>query len=459
MSIALTIVIGILVVGVVTAGTGYFVAQEFSYVAADRNELRAQASAGDAASTRALDITSRTSFMLSGAQLGITVTGLVAGYVAEPLIADGLTEVFSGFEVPRGVALAISLTLALAFVTLVQMVFGELAPKNLAIARPEPVARWLAQSTRIYLKIFGPVIRVFDQSATLLLRVIGVSPVDDVHRAATARDLEWIVAASRTSGELSEELSMLLDRSLEFAEATAEHAMVPRPRVKAVESGDSAHAALKIMATGYTRLPVFRNVVDDIVGVIDLRDLLALDGNDLDRRRVGKLAKPAVLIPAPLRLPEALARLREAGSEFACVVDEYGGLAGVLTVEDIAEELVGEIADEHDTDPGIEPRFESDGVWTVPGSLGVDEVERLIGYGLPTGSYESIGGLVIDALGTFPDPGDQITVEVGRHYDDKTVTVSIRVESVDRRVPHSVRISLITADPEHAEESGQEVAR
>jgi CBS domain containing-hemolysin-like protein len=128
-------------------------------------------------------------------------------------------------------------------------------------------------------------------------------------------------------------------------------------------------------------------------------------------------------------------------------------------VEDIAEELVGEIADEHDTDPGIEPRFESDGVWTVPGSLGVDEVERLIGYDLPAGNYESIGGLVIDALGTFPDPGDEISVELGRHYDDEVVTVSIHVESVDRRVPHSVRITLVTADGQPVEQPGREVAR
>lgn len=458
MSVALTIALGILVVGLVTAGTGYFVAQEFSYVAADRNELRARAGSGDTASERALDITSRTSFMLSGAQLGITVTGLVAGYVAEPLIADGITEVLGGLNVPRGLALGISLTVALAFVTLVQMVFGELAPKNLAIARPEPVAGWLARSTQVYLKVFGPVIRVFDQSATLLLRVLGIKPVDDVHRAATVRDLEWIVAASRSSGELSEELSMLLDRSLEFTEATAEHAMVPRPRVKAIEAGETARAARKLMAAGYSRLPVYRNVVDDIVGVVDVRDLLLLGADESDRRRVGKLAKPVVLIPAPLRLPVALARLREADAEFACVVDEYGGLAGVLTIEDIAEELVGEIADEHDPDPGGEPHYVSEGVWTVPGSLGVDEVERLIGHDLPTGNYESIGGLVIDAIGTFPDPGNEIAIDLGRSYDDEPVRLSIRVESVDRRVPHTVRIALTTADDE-ASAPGEEVAR
>jgi len=458
MSVALTIVLGILVVGIVTAGTGYFVAQEFSYVAADRNELRASAGAGDAASERALDVTSRTSFMLSGAQLGITVTGLVAGYVAEPLIADGLTELLNGVTLPHGVALAISLTVALALVTLVQMVLGELAPKNLAIARSEPVARWLSRSTQTYLKIFGPVIRVFDQSATLLLRAMGIKPVDDVHRAATARDLEWIVAASRSSGELSEELSMLLDRSLEFTEATAEHAMVPRTKVTAVEAGETVRAARALMAAGYSRLPVYRNVVDDIVGVVDVRDLLTLDKDEMDRRRVGKLARSAVLVPAPLRLPDALARLREADSEFACVVDEYGGLAGVLTIEDIAEELVGEISDEHDADPGTEPRHVSEGVWTVPGSLGVDEVERLLGHDLPSGNYESIGGLVIDAIGTFPDPGDAITIDLGRSYDHETIRVSIRVESVDRRVPHTVRIALTTGDDETAA-PGREVTR
>lgn len=166
----LSILAGVIVVLAITAATGYFVAQEFAYMAVDRSRLKARAEAGDAAAGRALTVTRRTSFMLSGAQLGITVTGLLVGYVAEPLIGRGLGELFGGIGVPTGVGIAVGTVLAIVFSTLVQMLFGELFPKNLAIARPEPVARWLARSTTWYLRVFGWLIWLFDQSSNVLLR-------------------------------------------------------------------------------------------------------------------------------------------------------------------------------------------------------------------------------------------------------------------------------------------------
>jgi CBS domain containing-hemolysin-like protein len=443
-NVLVSIVIGIGVVTAVTALTGYFVAQEFAYIAVDRNQLKARAATGDAGATRALGITGRTSFMLSGAQLGITVTGLVAGYVAEPMIGTGVAELIGVTNLPPGSVAAIGAVIAVLFVTVIQMVFGELVPKNLAIARPMPVARWLARSTRIYLRVLGPIIRIFDHSAALLLRAVGITPVEDVEHAATARDLERIVAASRTSGELSAELSMLLDRCLDFTDATAEHAMVPRTRVTAIEATQDVSTALKIMASGHSRLPVYRRVVDNVVGVVDLRDLLTTDAAQA-RVRIGRLARPVVMVPAPLRLSEVLTRLREADAELACVVDEYGGLAGVLTVEDIAEELVGEIADEHDADPAEKPRLLAERMWTVPGSLGVDEVERLIGHDLPAGNYESIGGLIIERLGRFPEPGEGAVIHLPAPLDasdEPGWSVSLSVESVDRRVPQTVQVTV-----------------
>ena len=262
----LSLLLGVLVVLAITALTGYFVAQEFAYMAVDRSTLAARAAAGDAAAERALTVTRRTSFMLSGAQLGITVTGLLVGYVAEPLIGESVGALLGGVDVPAGVGVGIGAVLALLFSTLVQMLFGELFPKNLAIARPEPVARWLATSTVVYLKLFGWLIRVFDASSNLLLKALKIEPVHDVEHAATARDLEHILDESRESGNLPAELSMMLDRILDFPNRDVEHAMIPRPRVGTVSTRDTVGHLRALMAQGHSRYPVLDGGGDVVVG-------------------------------------------------------------------------------------------------------------------------------------------------------------------------------------------------
>ncbi|MBB6171832.1 CBS domain containing-hemolysin-like protein [Nocardiopsis mwathae] len=446
MSVVLGILLGALVILVITAATGYFVAQEFGFMAVDRSRLKARAAQGDTGAQRALAITNRTSFMLSGAQLGITVTGLLVGYVAEPLIGSGIGRLLGGVGVPPGIGIAVGVLLALLFSTLVQMVFGELFPKNLAIARPEAVARRLALSTGIYLRLFGWIIRLFDQAAILLLRAARIDPVEDVQHAATPRDLERIVKESRVSGDLPAELSTLLDRTLDFHDRTAGHAMIPRPQVTTVEAGEPVSRVVELMALGHSRFPVLGEGVDDVIGVICLRDVLALGDRDLEGVRVATVSRPAVLVPASLPLPGALDRLREAGDEFACVVDEYGGLAGVLTTEDIAEELVGEIADEHDPEEAGEARAGEDGSWVLPGAVHVDEVERLLGHDLPHGDYETIGGLIISELRRLPEPGDSMEVALPRHPGaqdgEPARSMRLTVRAVDRHVPATVRLEL-----------------
>ncbi|GAB3440429.1 hemolysin family protein [Streptomonospora sediminis] len=446
MSVILNIFLGALVIFVITAATGYFVAQEFGYMAVDRSRLKARAAQGDPGARRALGITGRTSFMLSGAQLGITVTGLLVGYVAEPMMGEGIGELLGWAGVPAGTGIGVGIVIALLFSTVVQMVFGELFPKNLAIARPEPVARWLALSTRVYLQLFGWLIWLFDQASVLLLRAVHIQPVEDVQHAATPRDLEYIVEESRESGDLPAELSTLLDRTLDFHDRTAEHAMIPRPQVSTVEVGEPVSRVVELMASGHSRFPVLGDGVDDIVGVICLRDVLALGDRALDTVPVSDVARPAVLVPGSLPLPGVLGRLRESGDEFACVVDEYGGLAGVITTEDIAEELVGEIADEHDPEDAGEARVGEDGSWLVPGALHVDEVERLIGHDLPEGDFETIGGLVIAELRRLPEPGDSVSVELPRHVGatdgEPLRAIDLGVRTVDRHVPETVRLEL-----------------
>jgi CBS domain containing-hemolysin-like protein len=446
-----SILLGVLVVVAITALTGYFVAQEFGYMAVDRSRLKARAAAGDAVAQRALGITRRTSFMLSGAQLGITVTGLLVGYVAEPMIGDGIAELLGGAGVPAGLGLALGAIIALLFATVVQMVFGELFPKNLAIARPEPVARALALSTSIYLALFGWLVRLFDASSNLLLKALRIEPVHDVEHAATPRDLEAIIDESRDSGDLDDELSTLLDRVLDFTDRTARAAMIPRPRVTSVAADETVAHLVEVMAAGHSRLPVIGSRgADDVVGVICLRDVLALEGRDLASVRVADVAREPVLVPASLPLSAVLARLREADDEFAVVVDEYGGLAGVITTEDIAEELVGEITDEHDP-AGVDRARIGDGEWTVPGTLSTDDVARLLDAELPDGDYRTIGGLVISELQRLPEAGDTVIVTLPHppgDDDEEPRRLAVTVCALERRVPATVRLAWADAPAE-----------
>ncbi|MCS3779302.1 hemolysin family protein [Tsukamurella ocularis] len=440
----LTILAGVVVVLAITAFTGYFVAQEFAYMAVDRSRLAARAQAGDEASARALQVTRRTSFMLSGAQLGITVTGLLVGYVAEPLIGRGIGTLLGGVGVPTGVGIAVGAILAVGLSTVAQMVFGELFPKNLAIARPEPLARRLALSTTLYLRAFGWLIRFFDQASNLLLRAVKIEPVHDVEHSATPRDLEHIVAASRDAGELPRELSTLLDRILDFPGHTAEHAMIPRARVGLIAADEPAAAVLQRMADGHTRYPVVGASADDLIGVITLHDLLG-DSSGTARSR----CRPAVIVPGSMPLPAVVARLRDAGQEMALVIDEYGGFDGVVTVEDIAEELVGEIDDEHDgADPA--PAVPDGDGWLLRGDVHLDEVERLLDVDLEPGDAETLGGAVTARLGALPRPGDvtdlPLLPDPAAAPGTDRPALRAEVRTVERRVPAAVHLSLPAID-------------
>jgi CBS domain containing-hemolysin-like protein len=425
------IVVGLLLVLLVTAVTGYFVAQEFGYVAADRGRLRRQAAEGDRSAARALRVTERLSFVLSGAQLGITVTALLVGYVAEPFLGEGLASLLGVTGVPTAVSMPISVTFALVVATVVQMVFGELAPKNLAIARPEMMAKALSGSTLLYLKVFGPVIRLFDTAAARLLRRIGIEPVDELPEGATSEDLEQIIAASRADGVLSAEMSALLDRGLNFRGLTAGSVMVTRVDVRLVPASASAADIVAMLDTGHSRFPVRGATADEIIGVISISDVVSVPPAQRSSVLVADLLSEPLLIPSSLRLPAVLDRLRSSRRQMACVVDEFGGFAGIITFEDIAEELVGPIRDEDDL-PEAAPVRQDDGSWLVPARWRLDEISDFTGVDLPVSDdYETVSGLVMARLGRVAKAGDSLTL------DD----LSVRVESVNRHVPQTVRLS------------------
>lgn len=410
MSIALSITIGVLVVFLITVATGYFVAQEFAFLAVDRTRLQARAAGAGPDAEKAqsvLAVTRRTSFMLSGAQLGITVTGLLVGYVAEPLIGAAFADLLEG-GIPRGVSVAIGGLLALAFSTLVQMLFGELYPKNYAIAEPDKSSRWLAPSTRVYLMVFGPLIWVFDKAAEKLLRIFGQEPVHDVEQAASAADLVHVVTRSAQQGELDEELAELLERIIDFPQRDVEHAMIPRSRVDIVRDDDTVEHVRDLMAYDHTRYPVLDDD-DRIVGVAHLVDLLQLSPDSSEPIR-DYVREPLVLSDVT-SLPDA-AREMQGRSRLACVIDEFGTFIGIVTLEDLAEEIVGEIEDEHDDGEPDRVIIEDDGGWIMPADLHLDEIEEMLDLELPQGEKETIGGLVIEHFGGLPEVGDVIDIEL-----------------------------------------------
>lgn len=444
----LTLILGILVILAIIAVNGYFVAQEFAYMAVDRTRLSALAAAGDTSAKRALAVTNRTSFMLSGAQLGITVTGLLVGYVAEPLVGESLGVLLAGTGIPVDARVAVGTGIALVAATIIQMIVGELYPKNLAIANPEPLSLGLARSTLFYMSAFGWLISFFDKSANLLLKLLRIEPIHDLDVSASATDLPHIIADSRDSGDLPRELSLMMDRILDFPQRNVEHAMVPRSQVDWVEPDTTLEELRGLMARAHTRYPVIDD--DDApVGVVHLADVLARLSTGNINETVASLMRPAKVLPTLMLLPDALDQLVQTTDQLACVIDEYGGFAGVLTIEDLAMEIVGDITDEHDAEVGDAIVSEGENTWTMEGDVHLDEVRRIIGHDLPRVDVETVAGMLIAELGALPGEGDTVTVDLpidaAELVSDEPVRYRLEVDvlRIERHVPTEVRVRLV----------------
>ncbi len=413
MSTALGICLGLALILALTAATGYFVAQEFAYVAVDRNALRQLADDGDDAAQRALRVTSQLSFTLSAAQFGITVTALLVGYVSEPLVGAGIAELLDP-SMSYAARLSLSVTAVLVFSTVVQMVFGELAPKNLAIARTVPLARSLSRSTLIYLSVAGPVVRLFDRASTTLLRKVGIEPVEELEQGATAEDLTRIIDESHAGGLLDDDLSDVLEGGLRFRELDAGDVMTPRVRVTTIRADAPVSALVDLLDSGWSRFPVTGRDGDDIVGVAGIAEVLSVEPDRRATTTVGSVVSDPTVVPTSAPLPRVLEQIRADHRQLAVVVDEHGGFAGIVTFEDIAEEVVGEILDEDDTpEPGVvEAGIDT---WVVPGHLRLDELDTATELRLASSDeYSTISGLILEDLGRTAVVGDEVQVEARR---------------------------------------------
>ena len=396
-------------VAALIAANGFFVAAEFSLVATRRGLIEELAETGDRRARNVLRELSNLSFVLSAAQFGITATSLVVGFLAEDAVGGALRPLVAALGLPAATATGITLGGAFLLSTVLQMLFGELAPKNLAISKPEPVALRLAGGMRAFGIVFGPIIRVFDGAAAWLSqRFFGIEHTHELLGGHSLEELARIISASGEEGALSEEQAMLLRRAVELGDRRVSEVMVPRPDVTWI-AADATLEDLRELSrtTGHSRFPIRGTDDDEVLGSIHIKDLLQVPAQARATTRVTDLAVDSLVVPESHPLRRLLSQFRREHRTFAVVVDEYGQIAGIVTVEDILEELVGEIEDEFDREvPRI--RRVGAGRFVVQGTLRADRIDELTGAELPEGEYETVAGFVIDRLGHIPEVGETV---------------------------------------------------
>ncbi|MBO3087781.1 hemolysin family protein [Cellulomonas dongxiuzhuiae] len=407
-----------------TAGTAIFVAAEFALVTLDPGLVERRTAPDDARGASVLRALRRLSTQLSGAQVGITVTTVLLGYTTQPAVVRLLGIPLEATGAGRAVAGAIAAVLALVLVNGFSMLFGELVPKNFAIARPLGTARVVAPLQLGFTAALRPVIAVTNGTANALLRRVGVEPREELSGARSPAELASLVRRSAAQGTLDQATATLLTNSIDFSTLTAVDVMTDRTRLVVVRRDDSAADVMALARqTGHSRFPVIGDSVDDVVGLVHLRKVMAVPHERRTEVPAAALMVEAPRVPETVGLGPLLVDLRAQGLQMALVVDEYGGTSGAVTLEDVVEELVGEVADEHDRTRGQLAR-QADGSWVLPGVIRPDELHEATALRVPEdGPWETVGGLLMARLGRVPVEGDEILE--GR--------VSLRVERMDGR--------------------------
>lgn len=436
---------------VLTVGTGLFVASEFALVNLDRHDLEKRQAGGEERLGTTIKALRITSTHLSSAQLGITLTTLLTGYTFEPAVSSLLEEPLGGLGVPDAAVVGVGAVIGILLATLFSMVIGELVPKNFALAVPLATAKAVVPFQAAFTTVFKPVVMLLNNTANGLIRSMGVEPQEELSGARSADELTYLIRHSASAGLLEEDDATLLDRSLRFTERDASDVMTPRIRMSSVEAGASAAEVIAVAAaTGHSRLPVIEEGPDDIVGFLHVKAAFAVD---LEAR--GSTTAADLMIE-PLRVPETLGatalldQLRGGGLQIAVVTDEYGGTAGIVTMEDLVEELIGELEDEHDryhsalTRRGRSITF--DATWRP------DELLSRAGVAVPEGEdWDTVAGFLSAELGRIPEAGDEVVVDGGL----------LRVERAEENRVTRVRYvpdDPVPADPVPADPIAQEHA-
>jgi len=397
----------ILAIAVLIFGNAVFVAAEFALTTLDRSTVEANARSGKRRDRWIRRAHHRLSFQLSGAQLGISATTLAAGYLTDPMVDNLPHPWLDAMGVPDNVADVIMAVLVLVIVTSVSMVFGELVPKYLAVARPLSTARTVVAAQLIFSLLLTPAIRLTNGAANWIVRQLGIEPAEELRSARTPQELLSLVRSSARSGALDPATAALVRRSLQFGTLTAEELMTPRSKIVALQTDDTVADLIAAAAeSGFSRFPIVDGDLDETVGIVHVKQVFAIPRADRPRTLLTTVAQPVPVVPSTLDGDAVMAEIRANSLQTAMVVDEYGGTAGMVTVEDLIEEIVGDVRDEHDdATPDV---VAAGSGWRVSGLLRIDEIAAATGFRAPEGPYETIGGLVLRELGHIPAAGETV---------------------------------------------------
>lgn len=413
-----------------TLGTGMFVAAEFSMVALDRQDLERRRDAGEKGYNSVIKALAHTSTHLSSAQLGITLTTLLAGYTLEPALTTFLEEPFAALGISESIRHVISVPVAVTIATILSMIIGELVPKNFAIARPNSTAKVVVPGQLGFTTVFKPAVMGLNGSANKLLRMIGIEPKEELSGARSADELSALVRHSASAGTLEQGTATLLDRAIRFSELSADDVMTPRMRMQTIQRLQPAKEVLELAGrTGFSRFPVIDEDRDDVVGVVHVKQAVAVPRAKRGDVPVAALTEELARVPDTMSLDILLQDLRGAGYQCSVVIDEYGGTAGFVTLEDLVEEIVGEVADEHDrAQAGV---VSSDNALLIPAELRPDEVREQADLEIPEDpDYDTVAGFILYVLGRIPELGDEVPLPAGG---------ILRVERMDGRRVSRVR--------------------
>jgi CBS domain containing-hemolysin-like protein len=449
-------VLSLLAFVVLTAGTALFVAAEFSLTALERSTVDANAKTGNRRDQFVQRAHRTLSFQLSGAQLGISITTLATGYLAEPVVARLIEPGLHAIGIPAGAAAGTALALALVIATSVSMVFGELVPKNLAVAHPAATARVTAGPQLIFSMILKPAINATNGTANWILRRLGIEPAEELRSARSPQELVSLVRTSARRGSLDAVTATLMDRSLQFGELTAEELMTPRSKIVVLQADDTV-ADLVATATesGFSRFPIVEGDLDETIGIVHVKQVFEIPPAERKHTLLSSMAQPVAVVPSTLDGDAVMTQIRANGLQTALVVDEYGGTAGMVTVEDLIEEIVGDVRDEHDdATPDV---VAAGNGWQVSGLLRIDEISTATGYRAPEGEYDTIGGLVLQELGHIPEAGESVELiafDPDGPIEDPTVWRAT-VLAMDGRRIDQLELTDLGRRSEQPDESGE----
>ncbi|GAA1025155.1 hemolysin family protein [Amycolatopsis sp. NPDC000673] len=432
-------VLGVLLFLLLTIGTGLAVAAEFSLTALERSTVDADVRQVGDKRSRTVQKAHRTlSFQLSGAQVAITLTTLITGFLAEPLIGDLVRPLLDAVGLPEPAASGVAVAVALVLATFLSMILGEMVPKNLAIARPLPTARAVSGYHARFSALFRWLITLMNNSANFLVRKFGIEPQEELRSARSPQELGSIVRSSAESGKLDTSTAELLDRSLRFGDRTADELMTPRVQVESLTVDDTIDDLIDISRrTGFSRFPVYTEDLDDVQGAVHVKQAFAVPAADRATTRIRSAMRPVPTVPESLPGDDLLNRLRDSRYQLAIVVDEYGGTAGLVTLEDVVEEIIGDVRDEHDDREAPAAQQLGADRWLVSGQLRADEVRDVTGFRMPEGDYETIAGLILERLGAIPAEGDEVEVDGWRlavTSMDRHRVAEVQVRPAEREV-------------------------